>query len=58
MLYQNPDVKLHAHYDIGNRPFGRVTTIDGVRFVFTQQRAYTHLNGATLDYRDGRFLVS
>jgi hypothetical protein len=47
-----------AFYDIGNRPYGRVITIDGVRFVFTQERAYTHLNGATLDYRDGRFVVS
>ena len=46
-----------AFYDIGRRPYGKVTTIDGVRFVFTQERAYTHLNGATLDYRDGRFLV-
>ena len=45
-------------YDIGNRPYGRVIKIDGVRFVFTQERAYTHLNGATLDYRDGRFVVS
>ena len=25
--------------------------------MFTQERAYTHLNGATLDYRDGRFVV-
>jgi hypothetical protein len=45
-------------YDIGNRPYGKVITIDGVRFVFTQERAYTHLNGATLDYRDGRFVVN
>ena len=47
-----------AFYNIGNRPYGRVTRIDGVPFVFTQERAYTHLNGATLDYRDGRFVVS
>jgi len=47
-----------AFYDIGKRPYGKVITIDGVRFVFTQERAYTHLNGATLDYRDGRFVVN
>lgn len=47
-----------AFYDIGTRPYGRVITIGGVRFVFAQERAYTHLNGATLDYRDGRFLVA
>jgi hypothetical protein len=47
-----------AFYDIGKRPYGRVITINSVPFVFTQQRAYTHLNGATLDYRDGRFVVS
>jgi hypothetical protein len=47
-----------AFYDIGKRPYGRVITIDSVRFVFTQERAYAHLNGATLDYRDGRFVVS
>jgi len=28
-----------------------------VPFVFTQDRAYTDLNGATLDYREGRFVV-
>src|SRR5262245_62073790 len=44
-------------YDIGTRPYGRVVTIDGVPFVFTQQRAYTHLDGATLDFRDGRYVV-
>jgi hypothetical protein len=47
-----------AFYDIGTRPSGRVVTIDGVPFVFTQHRAYTHLNGATLDFRDGRFVVN
>jgi hypothetical protein len=47
-----------AFYDIGRRPSGRVVSIDGVPFVFTQVRAYTHLNGATLDYRDGRFVVN
>jgi hypothetical protein len=46
-----------AFYDIGKRPYGRVITIDGVPFVFTQKRAYTHLNGATLDYREGRFVI-
>lgn len=44
-------------FNIGTRPYGRVTTIQGVPFVFTQVRAYTHLNGAILDYRDGRFVV-
>src|ERR1043166_6030411 len=39
-----------AFYDIGKRPYGRVITIDGVRFVFTQGRAYTTLNGPTPDY--------
>jgi hypothetical protein len=47
-----------AFYDIGRRPYGRVINIEGVPFVFTQERAYTHLNGATLDYRDGRFMVN
>lgn len=47
-----------AFYDIGSRPAGRVVTIGGVPFVFTQERAYTHLNGATLDFREGRFVVS
>jgi len=47
-----------AFYNIGTRPSGRVVTIDGVPFVFTQERAYTHLNGATLDFHDGRFIVS
>lgn len=47
-----------AFYDIGTRPSGRVVDMGGVPFVFTQQRAYTHLDGATLDYRDGRFVVS
>lgn len=46
-----------AFYDIGKRPYGRVVTIDGVRFVFAQERAYTHLDGATLDCHGGRFLV-
>ena len=46
-----------AFYDIGTRPYGRVVTIDDVPFVFTQKRAYTHLNGGTLDFRDGRFVV-
>ena len=46
-----------AFFDIGKRPYGRVISIDGVRFVFTQERAYTHLNGGTLDHRDGRFVV-
>jgi hypothetical protein len=46
-----------AYYEKGTRPYGMVTSIQGVPFVFTQKRAYTHLNGATLDYRDGRFVV-
>jgi hypothetical protein len=45
-------------YDIGTRPYGRVVTIQDVPFVFTQIRAYTHLNGATLDYCDGRVTVA
>lgn len=44
-------------YDKGTRPSGRVMAIQGVPFVFTQERAYTNLNGATLDYREGRFVV-
>jgi len=44
-------------YDKGTRPSGRVTAIQRVPFVFTQDRAYTNLNGATLDYREGRFVV-
>jgi hypothetical protein len=44
-------------YDKGTRPYGRVTAIQGVPFVFVQDRAHTHLNGATLDYRGGRFVV-
>ena len=47
-----------GYYDIGTRPSGRVVSIDGVPFVFTQERAYTYLNGATLDFRDGRFVVN
>jgi hypothetical protein len=47
-----------AFYDIGKRPYGRAVSIEGVPFVFVQQRAYTHLDGATLDYRDGRFVVN
>jgi hypothetical protein len=47
-----------AFYNIGTRPFGRVVQIEGLPFVFTQQRAYTHLEGATLDYHNGRFVVS
>jgi hypothetical protein len=47
-----------AFYDIGTRPSGRVVQIGGLPFVFTQQRAYTHLEGATLDYDNGRFVVS
>jgi hypothetical protein len=46
-----------AFYDIGRRPSGRVVSIEGLPFVFTQERAYTHLSGATLDYREGRFVV-
>jgi len=42
---------------LGTRSYGRVVTIDGVPFVFTQKRAYTHLDGATLDFRDGRYVV-
>ena len=44
-------------YNLGTRPYGRVTRIQGVPFVFTQNRAYMRLNGATLDYRNGRFVV-
>jgi hypothetical protein len=44
-------------YNIGTRPYGRVTRVQGVPFVFTGARDYTRLNGATLDYRDGRFVV-
>ena len=47
-----------AFYDIATRPSGRVVQIGGLPFVFTQQRAYTHLDGATLDYHNGRFVVS
>src|ERR1700733_4229364 len=45
-----------AFYDIGTRPSGKVTVIQGVPFVFGDPRAYTHLDGATVDIRDGRLV--
>jgi hypothetical protein len=45
-------------YDIGTRPSGKVTLIQGVPFVFADPRAYTHLDGATVDIRDGRLVVT
>jgi hypothetical protein len=45
-------------YNIATRPWGRITSIDGVPFVFVQRDAVVaNLNGATLDYCDGRFVV-
>ena len=44
-------------YNIATRPYGRVTSIQGVPFVFVQPRAFRLLNGATLDFRNGRFVV-
>jgi hypothetical protein len=45
-------------YDIATRPSGRVATIDGIPFVFVQDLAFKRLNGATLDFRSGRFVVA
>jgi hypothetical protein len=45
-----------AYYDLDTRPSGRVKKIGGVPFVFVQTES-SKLNGATLDYRDGRFVV-
>ena len=44
-------------YNIATRPYGRVTSIQGVPFVFVQPRAFHLLNGATLDFRGGRLVV-
>ena len=45
-----------AYYDLDTRPSGRVTKIGGVPFVFVQSDS-SRLNGATLDYQHGRFVV-
>jgi hypothetical protein len=48
-----------GYYNIASRPWGRVTSIDGIPFVFVQRDAVVAtLNGATLDFRDGRFVVN
>jgi hypothetical protein len=47
-----------AFYDRATRPSGRIALIQGVPFVFVQRRAFTHLNGATLDYSNGRYVIS
>ena len=47
---------LVTYYNIDTRPSGRVTKLDGIPFVFVQ-RDSSRLNGATLDYRNGRFVV-
>jgi hypothetical protein len=57
------DVKKEPHwiiafYDIGTRPSGKVSVIQGVPFVFGDPRAFTHLDGATVDIRDGRLVVT
>lgn len=46
-----------AFYNIATRPYGKVTKIQGIPFVFVQATAYERLNGATVDFRDGRLLV-
>ena len=45
-----------AFYDLDTRPSGRVVNIRGVPFIFVQKQS-SRLNGATLDHRDGRFVV-
>jgi hypothetical protein len=45
-----------AYYDLDTRPSGRVTQIAGIPFVFLQT-ASSRLNGATLDYQRGHFVV-
>ena len=48
-----------GYYNIASRPWGRVTKIDGIPFVFVQRDAVVAtLNGATLDFSGGRFVVS
>ena len=46
-----------AIYDRGTRRWGRVFTLQGIPFVFVQNRAFTHLEQATLDYSNGKFVV-
>ena len=45
-------------YNIASRPWGRVTSIDGIPFVFAQRDVVVaNLNGTTLDFCEGRFVV-
>ena len=46
-----------AFYNIATRPYGRVRKIQGIPFVFVQVTAYERLDGATVDFRDGRLVV-
>jgi hypothetical protein len=44
-------------YDKWTRPSGRITKFEDIPFVFVQD-VFTRLNGATLDYSNGRFVVT
>jgi hypothetical protein len=47
-----------GYYDKAKLPSEEVVEIDGVPFVFGQDRISMRLDGATLDYANGRFTVS
>ena len=46
------------YYDMAKLPSGEGVEIDGVPFVFGQDRTSMRLNGAILDYTNGQFIVA
>ena len=56
-------VNIGAHWGVGfyspdKVPAHEVVEIDGIPFVFGQGPTSERLNGATLDYADGKFVVT
>ena len=47
-----------AFYDMDRRPCGRVVRIEGMPFFFCSPDSYSRLDGAAVDLREGKIVVT